>query len=43
MSAISCRNIEEDDSADAEVSGGYHKSAYESSSLEKEVSVNGKL
>ncbi|KAL5168944.1 MAP3K epsilon protein kinase 1 [Glycine soja] len=30
------RNIEEDDSADAEVSGGYHKSAYENSSVEKE-------
>ncbi|KAK8463746.1 hypothetical protein PHAVU_011G030800 [Phaseolus vulgaris] len=32
------RNIEEDDSADAEVSGGYHKSAYEGSSVEKEDS-----
>ncbi|RDY10347.1 MAP3K epsilon protein kinase 1, partial [Mucuna pruriens] len=32
------RNIEEDDSADAEASGGYHKSAYESSSMEKEDS-----
>ncbi|KAH1224345.1 MAP3K epsilon protein kinase 1 [Glycine max] len=33
------RNIEEDDSADAEVSGGYHKSAYENSSVEKEDSA----
>ncbi|KAK7404350.1 hypothetical protein VNO78_05179 [Psophocarpus tetragonolobus] len=33
------RNIEEDDSADAEVSGGYHKSAYENSSMEKEDSA----
>ncbi|WVZ03042.1 hypothetical protein V8G54_023848 [Vigna mungo] len=32
------RNIEEDDSADAEDSGGYHKSAYEGSSVEKEDS-----
>ncbi|KAL2591699.1 hypothetical protein AAZX31_12G026300 [Glycine max] len=32
------RNIE-DDSADAEVSGGYHKSAYENSSVEKEESA----
>ncbi|CAJ1933825.1 unnamed protein product [Sphenostylis stenocarpa] len=33
------RNIEEDDSAEAEVSGGYHKSAYESSSMDKEDSA----
>lgn len=40
---FSCRNIEEDDSADAEVSGGDHKSAGESSSVGKEVSVDVKL
>ncbi|XP_027354222.1 MAP3K epsilon protein kinase 1-like isoform X2 [Abrus precatorius] len=33
------RNIEEDDSADSEVSGGYHKGVNQSSSMEKEESA----
>ena len=41
--ATSRRNIEEDDSADAEVSAGDHKGAGESSSMAKEVSVDVKL
>lgn len=42
-SVATCRNIEEDDSADADVSGGDHKSAGESSFVDKEVSVDVKL
>lgn len=41
--ATSCRNIEEDDAADGKVSGGDRKLAGENSSVEKQVSVHGKL